>query len=328
MKAWVCDQYKIPYEIEYRDIAVPVPGPEDVQIAVHAAGIAFGETVILEGHYQSTPRLPYTVGNECSGVVMSVGENVTQVAAGDRVVVIGFTLAGGAFAEVMCAPQSHVFKIPDSLGFEEAAVVPINYYTSYVALLRRGLLQKGETLVVHGACGGVGLAAVQLGKHLGAHVIATGSSDERLAVVKALGADHVVNTHCDLREALKELTGGRGADVFLDPVGGELFDISMRAIAPGGRILVVGATSGHYNAPRTNVMLVKNISVVGIDAGKYRLLAGAGDMFDVLDIVGSGAVRPYYGARFPLDRADEAFVRLAERSIVGKCILVNDAPIA
>jgi len=242
------------------------------------------------------------------------------------VVVVGFTLAGGALAEVMCAPQDHVFKFPDNLSFEEAAVVPINYYTSYISLLRRGMLQPGETLVVHGACGGVGLAGVQLGKYLGARVIATGSSDEKLAVVKALGADHVVNTRGDLREELKALTGGRGADVFLDPVGGDMFDISMRAIAPGGRILVVGATSGRYGTPRTNIMLVKNISVIGVDGGKYRAQAGTHDMIEVLDIVGTGAVRPYYGASFSLDQADEAFASLAERSFVGKCILVNPSP--
>jgi NADPH:quinone reductase len=292
---------------------------------MRAAGLAFGETLILEGAYQVTPPLPYTPGNEGAGEIIAVGSDVKKFKVGDRVMIVSFTLSGGMLAEVLNVEEDSLLPLPDNLDFEQGAAFPSNYYTAYIALLRRGLLQARETLVVHGASGGLGLAAVQVGKMMGARVIATGASDRKLEAVRALGADHVINHSTEpLRERILELTGGRGADIFFDPVGGDIFDASMRAIAPGGRILVLGFTSGRFAVARTNILLVKGISVVGVDGRIYRNNSngqGTIDLYDLLNIVGGGQLIPHVGAIFPFDQAKAGYEFVRDRQCTGKCVL-------
>lgn len=325
MKAWLCRDYVDPFQIEIADILCPEPGHDDVLIEVAAAGLTFGETLVLQGRYQLRPPLPYVPCSELSGVVRACGSAVTRFRPGDPVMAFSFALSGGAAAEYAVMPEAFVFPKPARISFVEAAASPINFWTAFNALKRRGQLKSGETLVVHGATGGVGLAAVQIGKAMGAVVIATGGDDAKLATVKGLGADHVLNHRSqDLRLAIKELTAGKGADVFFDPVGGDLFEVSMRAIAPGGRILVVGFTSGVWAQARTNVLLVKMISVIGVEA---RLAIettdgeGMADFHEMLDWLDSGRIRPFVSQIFPFDAAVEGFQAILSRSHVGKCIL-------
>lgn len=325
MKAWVCRSYVSPFEIAIEEIPVPDPGPGEVLIEVAAAGLTFGETLVLQGQYQLTPPLPYVPCSELSGVVRACGDGVTRFRPGDAVIAFSFSLRGGALAKFSVMPEGFVFPKPQQVGFVEAAAIPINFWTAFNALHRRGALRPSETLVVHGATGGVGLAAVQIGKAIGATVIATGGEDAKLEVVKSLGADHVLNHRTqDLREAIKGLTGGRGADVFFDPVGGDLFDLSMRAIAPGGRILVVGFTSGQWAQAKTNILLVKMISVIGVEARlAIETTGGEGmaDFLEMLEWVNSGRISPFVSQVFEFEQAVEGFHAILSRSHVGKCIL-------
>ncbi len=310
------------------EVPAPEPGPGEVQIRVAAAGLAFGETLVLKGTYQKTPPLPYIPVSEMSGVATAVGEGVTRARPGDRVSAFSFALAGGGLGEVATLPEACVFPVPEGMGLIEAAAYPMNAWTAWNALVDRGALRAGETLVVHGATGGVGVAAVGIGKALGATVIATGDDDARLAEASALGADHVVNLReRDLREAVKALTGGRGADVFLDPVGGRVFEDSLRCIAPGGRVLVVGFASGEWAAARSNVLLVKMISVIGVEA---RLAIettegrGLASFQRMLDAYASGRLTPHVGRVYPFEAALEGYADILARRHVGKSVLVVD----
>jgi NADPH2:quinone reductase len=328
MKAWVCRRYVDPFEIALEDVPLREPGPTEVQIRIRAAGITFGQSLVLTGKYQIAPPLPFTPSNEMSGVVVAVGSAVTRWRPDDEVIAVMFTLGGGFLAEMATVDQRFVFGKPAILDFVEAAAFPNNYYTAYHALLRRGGLKDGETLVVHGASGGVGTASVQIGAALGATVIATGSDDERLQKVAELGATHVINHLREpLRDRIKALTEDRGADVFLDPVGGDLFDASLRAIAPGGRILVVGFTSGRFAAAPTNIVLVKMVSIIGVDGRVFMNMqndVAMRDFHDLLEWADSGRIRPHIGAKYRLSEVPEAFAHLARREIVGKCVIVMD----
>lgn len=326
MKAWVCREFRSPFVMAIEDIPSPRPGPGEVQIRVAAAGLNFGETLVLNGTYQKTPPLPYVPVSEMSGVVTACGPGVSRVAPGDRVAAFSIELAGGGLAEFAVLPERYVHPVPDTMGLVEAAAFPMNYWTAYNALGSRGNLSAGEVLVVHGATGGVGQAAVQIGKAHGARVIATGHGADRLEPLRDLGADHVIDlTSADLRDSVRALTGGRGADVFFDPVGGEVFDASMRCIAPGGRILVVGFASGQPSAPRTNVMLVKMISVIGVEA---RLAIetsdgkGQAEFARMMDEVAGGLLRPQVGRTYPFDQADQGYRDILDRRHFGKSVLI------
>ncbi len=325
MKAWVCRRYVDPFELAIEDVSTPEPGPGQVLIEVAAAGFAFGEMLVLNGTYQVKPPLPYVPSNELSGVVRAVGDSVTRFQPGDRVAAFSFNLHGGAMAEFAVMPQDYVFDLSARLSFEQGAAFPVNTWTAFNALYRRGGLEAGETLVVHGATGGIGVAAVQIGKAMGANVIATGGDDARLEVVRNLGADHVVNHRSsDVREAIKGLTGGRGADVFVDPVGGDLFEASMRAIAPGGRILVVGFTSGHWGQARTNVLLVKMAAVIGVEARlAIETMGGEGvaDFNRMLDWIDEGRIVPFVSQVYPFEAVATGFSDILARTHVGKCVL-------
>jgi NADPH2:quinone reductase len=299
---------------------LPPLGPKDARVRVRAAGVNFPDILMVQGKYQHRPELPFIVGGEFAGEVIAVGGDVTNVTVGDRVV--GGNLQGG-FAEENQLAAAALRKIPGEASFAEAAGFTTAYLTAYVSLVRRGELESGETLLVHGAAGGVGLAAVDLGLVLGATVIATASTDEKRTFLKSYGAHHVLPSS-GFREAVKALTGGRGADVIYDPVGGDVFDESTRCIAFNGRLLVIGFTSGRIPTIAANIPLIKGFSVVGVRAGEYGRKSpekGRENLAAIDRLLAERRIRPHVGARFPLSDAVEAMRMLAERRIIGKAVV-------
>jgi len=302
------------------DVTLPELGANDVRIRVRAAAVNFPDVLMIQGKYQHKPELPFVVGGERAGDVIAVGSGVTRFKVGDRVV--GGALAGG-FAQEAQGPESSYRPIPGEADYAVASAYTTAYLTAYVSLVRRGEMAKGETLLVHGAAGGVGLAAVDLGKVLGANVIATASSDEKRAFLKDYGADHVLPSS-GFREAVKELTGGRGADVIYDPVGGDVFDESVRCIAFNGRILIVGFTSGRIPTVSVNMPLIKGFSVVGVRAGEYGRKfpeKGRENIAAIDKLLADGKIRPHIHARFPLSQAVDAMHMLTTRKVIGKVVI-------
>lgn len=305
-----------------QDLPLPEPKPGEVRVAVKAASLNFPDLLMTEGKYQLKPELPFTLGMELAGVVDAVGEGVTELKPGDDV-------AGGsrigAFSEYIVLSAAGLRKKPAALTFAEASAYGAAYLTAYVSLAIRGALQPGETLLVHGASGGVGMAAVEVGKLLGATVIATSASDEKLKVVKARGADHVINVTRGFREEVKALTGGRGADVIYDPVGGDVFDESVRCIAFDGRLLVIGFTSGRIPTISVNMPLIKGFSVVGVRAGEYGRQfpeKGRQNLDAIWKWAEEGRVKPCIHAEVPLADWRRAFDMMRSREVVGKVVLV------
>jgi len=304
-----------------------LPGPGEVLVRHQAAALNFPDYLMTQGKYQLKPPLPFVPGLEAAGIVAALGEGVDKVAIGDRVVT---KPRPGGFAEQAVLTTAQVRGVPEGLDFAEAASYQAGSITAYVSLVRLGRLAAGETLLVHGSTGGVGLAAVQLGRHLGARVIATGTSDEKLKVATALGAHEVINIAGGFRERVKELTGGRGADVIFDPVGGDVFDESLRCIAWGGRLLVIGFASGRIPTVPANIPLIKGFSVVGVRAGEYgrRNPAHGAENLKAIDaLAAQGVFRPWIGARIPIERALDAFRLIERRQVVGK-VVIEMPPIA
>jgi len=324
MRAVVCDRLGDPSVLKIEERPIPEPGPTDVVIAVVAAAVNFPDILTVSGQYQHKPELPFIPGVEGAGTIHTVGSDVTNWKAGDRVI---FGIRPGAFAEyVKVGAKDHLMRLPAGWSAAEGAGFRVAAQTAYHSLVHRAALKKGEVLLVHGASGGVGLAAVQLGKHLGATVIATGGDDVRLAIVKASGADHVVNYRTsDFVTEVKALTGGKGADAIYDPVGGEVLEKSMRAAAYGARLLVVGFTSGGPSKIMSNHVLIKGISILGIRAGEtiLRLSPELGrDYVEELPrLAALGVMRPHISHRFPMERAADAFRALVDRQVVGKAVI-------
>ncbi len=303
------------------EVELSSPAPNEVRLALKACSINFPDILMVQGKYQFKPALPFAPGMEGAGVVAEVGSDVTTLKSGDRVVA---GLRIGGFAEEVNVPAEACRPIPGNMDFVKAAAYPAAYLTAYVALVIRGNLKAGETLLVHGSTGGVGMAAVDVGKLLGATVIATSASDEKLEVVKARGADHVLNVTEGFREKVKELTGGKGADVIYDPVGGDVFDESVRCIAWNGRLLVIGFTSGRIPMVPVNMPLIKGFSVVGVRAGEYGRRdpeAGRANIKAIDELAASGKIDPYVCATFPLERAVDAMRMLQDRKAVGKVVI-------
>jgi NADPH2:quinone reductase len=321
MRALVCrsntDQIS---ELRLEDVTLPPIGAEELRVRVRAAAVNFPDLLMVQGKYQHRPELPYVVGGELAGEVIAAGANVTRFKPGDRVVGGGFS---GGFAEETQRPAAAFRPIPAGADFATAASFTAAYLTAYVALVRRGEFQKGEWLLVHGAAGGVGLAAVDLGRILGARVIATASSEEKRAFLEAYGAGHVLPS-TGFREAVKELTGGCGADVIYDPVGGDVFDESVRCIAFGGRLLVVGFTSGRIPSISANMPLIKGFSVVGVRAGEYGRKfpeKGRENIAAIDRLLAEKTIRPHICARLPLERAVEAMAMVRDRKAIGKVVI-------
>ena len=323
MRALVCHRLSDDLSgVAIQDVSRPEPGPGEVRIRVHAASVNFPDILLTEGKYQLKLEPPFTPGMDMAGTIDAVGEGVTGLSVGDEV-------AGGnrfgAFAEYAIAPAKGLQPKPANMSFAQAAAYPAAYLTAYVALVRRANIQPGETLLVHGASGGVGLAAVDVGKLLGARVIATSASDEKLNTISEYGADHTLNVTAGFREEVKALTDARGADVIFDPVGGDVFDESTRCIAFDGRLLVIGFTSGRIADVKTNIPLIKGFSVVGVRAGEYGRQfpdRGAENIKAIWDWAREGKVRPRVHAELPLARALEGFELLKQRAVTGKVIIL------
>ncbi|QUD87360.1 NADPH:quinone oxidoreductase family protein [Phenylobacterium montanum] len=306
------------------EVETPRPGPGEVLVRTRAASVNFPDLLMTRGEYQLKPPLPFTSGMEMAGEVEAVGEGVTRWKPGDAVVGGAKT---GAFAEYVLAGEGGLRAKPENLSFAEAASVGAAYLTAYVALVRRARLEPGEWVLVHGAAGGVGLAAVDLAKGLGARVIAASASDEKLAVIqREYAPDAVINVTGGFREQVKAITGG-GADIIYDPVGGEVFDESVRCIAFDGRLLVVGFTSGRIPTISVNMPLIKGFSVVGVRAGEYGRQfpdKGRENQDAIWRLAAEGRIRPRVHAELPLAQWREAFDLLANRQVIGKAVIRPD----
>ena len=318
MKAVICEAYGDHHGLVVKDMPAPqAPGPDEVQIDIKARGIAFSDLVRIAGDYQDVTEPPFVVGGEGAGTITAVGAEIETLKTGDKV------LCRSGCIETINVAASAVTALPDELDFEAAAAYGSNYMTAYQGL-KLANIQQGETLLVHGAAGGVGLAAVDLGKIFGARVIATASSDEKLNIVKELGADETINYSHGFREQVKALTAGLGADVIYDPVGGDVFDESMRCIAPFGRILIVGFTSGRAALAKTNHLLVKNASVIGYSIGSLRQFKPTlYKQYDdtLMDLLANKRITPYVSHRFAMDNIVEAYQVLVDRKVIGKVII-------
>ena len=323
MKAIVAHMWGEPATLEYTEVFPPALQPGQVLIDVEAIGCNFPDILIVQGRYQKKPPLPFSPGAEVAGVVRDVGPGVTQVGVGERVFAL---MDWGAYAEQAVADESHAYALPDFMTFEEGAAFGLAYQTAWCGLVHRAALRRGETLLVHGAAGGVGLAAVQLAKALGARVVATAGSPEKLEVARVSGADVLVNYRTeDWVERVKKETDGRGADVICDPVGGDVFDGSTRCIAFEGRLLVIGFTSGRIADVATNRVLLKNISIVGVHWGLYSErdpVIVRRWMVELLKLAEAGQLRPVISATFPLRDAARALAAIASRESYGKVVLV------
>jgi len=322
VRAVVVDREMPHTELSVSEVEEPSVGPGEVCVATRVAGCNFFDTLICRGRYQLKPELPFFPGAEVAGVVAEVGAGVRGLAPGDRVFA---TKAYGCFAERVVFPAESVYRMPDGMSFEEGAAIPMIYPTSHAALVLRADLQPGEVLLVHAAAGGVGLAAVQIGKALGATVIATAGGAEKLAVAGEAGADHGVDYRSeDFVARVLELTDGRGADVIYDSVGGDVFDRSLKCIAWNGRLLVVGFASGEIPSVRANRILLKNIAVTGIHWGAYAQHEPERipeTMNALLALYERGGIRPVIYGSHPVERVAEALEALASRKTHGKVLL-------
>ena len=323
MKAVLCKEYGPPEKLVYEDTTRPDVGPTDVRIRVRAAGVNFPDLLIIENKYQFKPPLPFAPGGEVAGDVIEVGAEVTDFSGGDRV--IGMCGWNG-FAEEVVISRDRVVRMPDGMPYEVGTVLPTTYGTTVHALVQRGRLRAGEWLLVHGATGGVGSSAVEVGKNLGARIVATGGDDRKLARLAELyGVEHLVNyrTNPDWKETVKAITDG-GADVIYDPVGGDVFEQSLRCIAWAGRLLVIGFAGGTIPSAKANLILLKGCSVVGVFWGGFAAREPETNRRNfalLFDWWKEGKLKPAISHRFPLAKAAEALGALARREVVGKAVL-------
>lgn len=323
MRAVRCKAWGMPETLVVEQLAPLTAGAGEVVIDVKAAGVNFPDVLIIQGKYQVKPALPFTPGNELAGVVAQVGEGVSHVKVGDKVIAF---VAQGAFAEQAVAPAAAVMPMPPGMDFDTAAAITLTYGTSHHAVVDRAQLKAGETMLVLGAAGGVGLAAIEIGKALGATVIAAASTDDKLAVCREHGADVVINySKEDLREAVKTATGGKGPDVVYDPVGGEYAEPAFRSIAWRGRYLVVGFANGEIPKLPLNLMLLKGASLVGVFWGEFvkrEPKANLAGMRQLLGWLAEGKIRPRISGRYSLEDTAQALNDMAARKVTGKVVIV------
>jgi NADPH:quinone reductase len=322
MKAWRVKEWCEPEQMELAEIPLPEPGPKEVRIRNHASALNFYDILMVQGKYQVKPPLPFTPGSEVGGVIDAVGSDVTGFAPGDRVHAIA---SSGGYAEYSNAPAEKTFRIPDAMSFAEAAAMIVVYQTSYLALVDRTTIKPGEWLLVHAAAGGVGISAMQIGLALGARVIATAGSQDKLDFCLSQGAEYALNYRDDnWADEVKKITGGRGADVIYDPVGSDVFDNSTKCIASEGRLLVIGFAGGRIPSIAANRILLKQISVIGAYWGGYlehhpEYLAQTQSALYAL--YEAGKIKPVVSQSFPLTEAPAALRALAGRHTWGKVVL-------
>jgi NADPH2:quinone reductase len=323
MKAVTCREWGGPDRLKLEEIDTRPLGPGEARIRVRAAGVNFADTLMIAGKYQVKPPFPFTPGLEAAGEITEIGAGVGHLHAGQRVLAV--LRNGGGYAEEIAVNADSVVPIPDAMDFVTAAAFPVAYGTAHFALTHRGQIKPGETLLVLGAAGGVGLTAVEVGKQLGARVIAAAGSAEKLAVARSRGADELVDyTTESIRDRVRELTGGLGADVVFDPVGGDAFDQVLRAVNWEARMLVIGFAAGRIQSVPANLILVKNISVIGVvwgaQAERDPVFVSRG-LAELLDWWEAGRLHPYIAETFPLAEAGAAMEALLSRRHAGKIVL-------
>jgi NADPH2:quinone reductase len=323
MKALICSQYGPPENLSVRDLPDPQPAAGEVLVRVRAAGVNFPDALIVQNLYQFKPTPPFSPGGEAAGEVLAVGAGVSRFKAGDKV--IALTIWGG-FAEQIVAKQEQLIPMPPGLSFEVAGSLLLTYGTCIHALRDRAGLQPGQTVLVLGAAGGIGIAAIELAKALGARVIAAASSAEKLATCRAKGADEVINyREQNLREEIKRITAGKGVDVVLDPVGGDYAEQALRSMAWRGRYLVVGFTDGQIPRLPLNLVLLKGCAIVGVFWGDFiarEPQAAQTDLQDLVAMLGQGLIKPLISGRYSLQDAPKAILELSQRRAQGKLIVL------
>lgn len=322
MKAILCKAWGLPDTLVVEELPDVSPGPGQVAIDVQAAGVNFPDVLIIQNKYQFKPELPFIPGNELAGVVRAIGEGVSQVKVGDKVLAF---VSQGAFAQQITVPAQSVMPMPPGLDFDTAAAVTLTYGTSHHAIVDRAQLKAGETMLVLGAAGGVGLAAIEIGKALGARIIAAASTDEKLEVCKAHGADATINySKEDLREAIKAATGGKGPDVIYDPVGGIYAEPAFRSIGWRGRYLVVGFANGEIPKLPLNLALLKGASLVGVFWGEFvkrEPNANLAAMRQLMNWMAEGKIKPHISGRYALAETPQALKDMAARKVTGKVVI-------
>jgi NADPH2:quinone reductase len=323
MKAWLCEDPIGVDALVWKELPTPQPGAGQVLLAIKAASLNFPDLLIVQNKYQFKPPLPFVPGSEYAGVVEALGEGVTHLRVGQNVACLSGT---GGFASHTLAPAALCFPLPEGFGHVDAAAFIMTYATSHHALLDRAQLKAGETVLVLGAAGGVGTAAIQIAKSVGAHVIAAASTEEKCALCKSIGADAVINYGKDpLREAIKAATGGRGPDVVYDPVGGEFAEPVFRSIAWRGRYLVVGFAAGPIPSLPLNLALLKGASIVGVfwgDFSKREPKANAAMMAELAQWYLAGKIKPVIDGTMPLAELKAAYARMGSRGVMGKLVMV------
>ena len=324
MRAVICEEYGPPERLVMTELPSPTCGAGQVKIAVHACGVNFPDTLIIQNKYQFKPPLPFAPGGEVAGEIIEVGPNVRNVAVGDRVIAM---VGWGGYADELVAEAATVMPIPAGMSYVVAAGFTMVYGTSHYALKQRAELRAGETLLVLGAAGGVGLSAVELGKLMGARVIAAASTDEKLALCKEYGADEVLNYSKEsIKDRTKALTGGAGADVIYDAVGGDVLEKSLRCVAWDGRVLVIGFASGEIPKLAANLVLLKNAALVGVFWGAWVSRARESNRANfetMFQWYNEGKLKPIVSHTFPLTQAKDALYAIVQRQVVGKCVIIT-----
>jgi NADPH:quinone reductase len=325
MKALVCEAFGGPEVLHLRELPDPAhPGAGEVQVQIAARGVQYVDVLMLAGKYQFRPEPPFIPGNEGAGEVIAVGKGVTGFKHGDRIM---SRHRLGAFAQLGNARAEDCDPVPAAMSIEEAAVFRGAYMTAYHALLQRGRMKAGDWVLINGAAGGIGIAAIQVAKLYGATVIATASTDEKRAACLEEGADYAIDYRAGLRDKVKELTGAHdGVDIVYDPIGAEVFDESLRCLAWGGRILVLGFLGGGPSTPRTNYLLIKGLEVIGVRLGgvtEHHPEIGRENMRVLVGLAAEGKLKPRISHRFPLERAADAIQAVVDRKVIGKAVLVG-----
>jgi NADPH2:quinone reductase len=322
MKAVLCQEWGSPGSLVLEEIPSPIPSTGEVLVGVHASGVNYADTVLIAGQYQARPPLPFSPGFEVAGEVLAVGKDVQSVKPGDRVAA---TCIYGGYAEAVSVPEASVYPIPEGMDYVTAAAFTIAHGTAHVGLTYKAGLKAGEALLVHGAAGGVGLAAVEIGKLLGAMVIATAGSRAKLKLAEQYGADYLINYNQEeFWGRVKKITGGNGADVIFDPVGGDVFDNSVKCISRDGRLLVIGFASGRIPKIPANLVLVKNFSVIGLYWGAYALEGEKiidASRATLMAWWKQGKLHPYISRTYPLEQAQDALNHLLRRESTGRVVL-------
>jgi len=323
MKAIVCEAFGGPEVLVYRDVPdPPPPGPDEIQVRIEARGVQYVDVLMLAGKYQFRPDPPFIPGGEAAGTVVAVGANVTQFRNGDRVM-SRHTL--GACAQLGNAKAELCDPVPEGMSIE-AGVFRGAYSTAYHALLQRGRMKRGEWVLVHGAAGGIGIAAIQVAKLFGAKVIATASTDEKRRACLEEGADHAIDYHGGFLDAVKQLTGGRGVDIVYDPIGAEVAEESLRCLAWCGRLLILGFLGGGPTNIRSNYLLIKGIDAIGVRIGGLNEADPAlaiANAKALAELAGQGKLKPRISHRFPLEQAAAAVQAVIDRKVIGKAVLVG-----